>query len=90
MARLVPPLSDYKCDAARPQDKDYKLLDGQGLFLLVKVNGAKTWHFKFSRPDGREGLATFGSYPTVPRPDQGCTVSVSRVRGAVQTPECDH
>lgn len=65
MARLVPPLSDSKCDAARPRDKDYKLFDGQGLFLLVKVNGTKTWRFKFSRPDGREGLATFGSYPAL-------------------------
>lgn len=30
MARLVPPLSDSKCDAARPRDKDYKLFDAAG------------------------------------------------------------
>lgn len=63
MARTVTPLSDAKCEAAKPQEKDYKLFDGQGLFLLVKANGTKTWRFKFTRPDGREGLATFGHYP---------------------------
>ncbi|WP_312916136.1 tyrosine-type recombinase/integrase [Stutzerimonas kunmingensis] len=63
MARTVTPLTDSKCDAARPRDKDYKLFDGSGLFLLVKANGSKVWRFKFKRPDGREGLATFGSYP---------------------------
>jgi integrase len=65
MARTVTPLSDPKCEAAKPRDKDYKLFDGQGLFLLVKPSGVKTWRFKFTRPDGREGLATFGNYPAL-------------------------
>src|SRR5690606_1900476 len=41
------------------------LFDGQGLYLLVKPSGAKTWRFKFTRPDGRSGLATFGNYPAL-------------------------
>lgn len=65
MARTVTPLTNPKCDAAKPRDKDYKLFDGQGLFLLVKASGVKTWRFKFRRPDGREGLATFGNYPAL-------------------------
>ncbi|MNZ56034.1 Prophage CP4-57 integrase [compost metagenome] len=65
MARTVTPLSDSKCDAAKPRDKDYTLFDGQGLFLLVKVNGTKVWRFKYTRPDGRAGLATFGNYPAL-------------------------
>ncbi len=65
MARTVTPLTDPKCEAAKPRDRDYKLFDGQGLFLLVKPSGVKTWRFKFTRPDGREGLATFGSYPAL-------------------------
>lgn len=65
MARTVTPLTDPKCEAAKPRDKDYKLSDGQGLFLLVKASGVKTWRFKFTRPDGREGLATFGNYPAL-------------------------
>lgn len=65
MARTVTPLTDPKCEAAKPRDKDYKLSDGQGLYLLVKPSGVKTWRLKFVRPDGREGLATFGSYPAL-------------------------
>ena len=65
MARTVTPLTDPKCEAAKPRDKDYTLFDGQGLFLLVKPSGVKTWRLKFVRPDGREGLATFGCYPAL-------------------------
>ena len=65
MARTVTPLTDTKCEAARPKEKDITLFDGQGLFLLVKKSGVKVWRFKYKRPDGRPGLATFGSYPAV-------------------------
>lgn len=65
MARTVTPLTDPKCEAAKPREKDYKLSDGQGLYLLVKPSGVKTWRLKFVRPDGREGLATFGNYPSL-------------------------
>lgn len=65
MARTVTPLSDAKCEAAKAREKDYTLFDGQGLFLLVKASGSKVWRFKFTRPDGRAGLATFGSYPAL-------------------------
>src|SRR5690606_32043582 len=50
---------------AKPRDKEYKLFDGQGLYLAVKPSGTKTWRFKFTRPDGRAGLATFGNYPAL-------------------------
>ncbi|SDU39188.1 tyrosine-type recombinase/integrase [Geopseudomonas guangdongensis] len=65
MARTVTPLTDPKCDAAKPREKEYPLFDGQGLYLLVKPSGTKTWRFKFTRPDGRSGLATFGNYPAL-------------------------
>lgn len=65
MARTVTPLSDTKCDGAKPGEKDFSLFDGQGLFLLVKANGKKVWRFKYTRPDGRAGLATFGNYPAL-------------------------
>ncbi len=65
MARTVTPLTDPKCDAAKPREKEYPLFDGQGLYLLVKPSGVKTWRFKFTRPDGRSGLATFGNYPAL-------------------------
>jgi hypothetical protein len=65
MARKVIPLSDALCRAAKAKCKDYKLFDGGGLHLVVKVNGTKFWHSKYSKPNGREGLSSFGGYPCV-------------------------
>lgn len=65
MARKVAPLSDAQCRAAKPRDKDYKLFDGNGLYLLVKVNGSRIWRYKYTKPDGREGLTSFGHYPGI-------------------------
>lgn len=75
MARTVIPLSDPKCDAAKPRVKDYALFDGQGLFLLVKATGTKVWRFKFTRPSGKSGLATLGNYPAL-------TLKAARARRA--------
>lgn len=66
MARTVTPLTDPKCEAAKARDKDYKLFDGQGLYLLVKPTGVKSWRFKYTKPDGRGGLTAFGNYPALP------------------------
>lgn len=65
MARLVTPLTDAKCEAARARESDYSLFDGQGLHLLVRKNGTKVWRLKFPRPNGRAGLATLGTYPAL-------------------------
>lgn len=65
MARTTTPLSDTKCESAKPKDKEFALFDGQGLYLLVKPSGVKVWRFKYRRPDGRSGLATFGHYPAL-------------------------
>ena len=65
MVRTVTPLTDPKCEAAKPRAKDYTLFDGQGLFLLVKATGTKVWRFKYKKPSGKPGLATFGNYPAL-------------------------
>ena len=65
MARTVTPLTDPKCEAAKPRAKDYTLFDGQGLFLLVRATGTKVWRFKYKKPSGKPGLATFGNYPAL-------------------------
>jgi hypothetical protein len=48
-------LSDLKIKAAKPTEKDYKLADEKGLYLLVKTNGGKYWRLKY-RIDGKEKL----------------------------------
>lgn len=65
MAILINPLSDIKVSSAKPKDKDYKLFDGGGLFLLVKKNGVKSWRMKFNKPNGKESVTAFGNYPTL-------------------------
>jgi hypothetical protein len=58
-------LKDITCKAAKPKDKAYKLFDGNGLFLLIKPNGGKYWHYKY-RFMKKEKLMAFGVYPEVP------------------------
>lgn len=57
-------LKDIQVKTAKPKDKDYKLTDGDGLYLLVTTSGSKCWRFKF-RIDGKEKLLAFGMYPDI-------------------------
>ncbi|MGI1322389.1 Arm DNA-binding domain-containing protein, partial [Klebsiella quasipneumoniae subsp. similipneumoniae] len=41
------PLNARQIDTAKPKEKEYKLTDGGGLYLLVKPNGAKYWRLKY-------------------------------------------
>jgi integrase len=58
------PLTDSTIKTAKPKEKDYKLSDAHGLYLLVKPNGSKLWRLKF-RVNGKEKGLAFGTYPTV-------------------------
>lgn len=55
-------LNDKAVYSAKPTEKDYKMADGGGLYLLVKVSGSKLWRMKY-RFAGKEKLLSFGSYP---------------------------
>lgn len=58
------PISDIKVRNLKPTDKPYKVSDFEGLFVLVKVSGSKSWRFKY-RIDGKEKLLVIGDYPAV-------------------------
>lgn len=58
------PLSDAKIRTLHSTAKPYKLADFDGLFLLVKVSGAKSWRFKY-RTLGKEKLLVIGDYPAI-------------------------
>jgi integrase len=57
-------LTDTAIRAAKPTDKQQKLFDGNGLFLLVAPTGTKSWRLKYGF-QGKEKLITLGLYPLV-------------------------
>lgn len=62
MPKKIIPLSEMQISKAKPRDKEYKLFDGAGLFLLVTPTGGKLWRLKY-RFGGMEKLLTLGTYP---------------------------
>lgn len=57
-------LNDAKVRSAKPTDRDWKLSDGGGLFLLVKPAGGKLWWWKY-RLQGKGNLFAIGSFAHV-------------------------
>ena len=64
MAKLVKPLTDPQCASAKPKEKDYTLFDGDGLILLVRVSGTKTWRYRYKNVIGTQ-IITIGTYPSI-------------------------
>jgi integrase len=64
MPKKIIQLSDVQINKAKPQNKEYKLSDGGGLYLLVTVSGGKLWRLDYRIGDKRKTLA-LGQYPTV-------------------------
>ena len=57
-------LTARQAETAKPADKDYKLTDAHGLYLLVKTSGSKYWQLKY-RFGGKERKLSIGVYPAV-------------------------
>jgi integrase len=57
-------LTDTKARNAKPREKQFKLYDTDGLFLLVTPAGGKWWRFKYRFSD-KEKLLSLGTYPEV-------------------------
>ena len=55
-------LKELEVRYATKRAKDYKLTDGDGLYLLVRPNGSKLWRIKY-RYGGKGKLLSFGAYP---------------------------
>jgi len=66
MARITRPLTNNEILKAKPQEKDFTLHDGDGLFVLIKTSGKKLWRFRYQRPNSsnRTNLS-LGSYPAL-------------------------
>jgi len=66
MAKITKPLNNTEVKQAKSKDKDYTLLDGEGLQLRVKINGTKSWLFNYYHPitKKRKNLS-LGQYPAL-------------------------
>jgi len=58
------PMTDTKARNSKPKDKQFRLFDSDGLFLIVSPAGGKWWRFKY-RFGGKEKLLSVGTYPEV-------------------------
>lgn len=57
-------LTDVKVRNAKPGEKQQKLSDGDGMYLLVTPSGGKCWRLKY-RFVGKEKVLALGTYPEV-------------------------
>ncbi|MDH7639492.1 tyrosine-type recombinase/integrase [Sphingomonas oryzagri] len=57
-------LTDVAVRSAKPREKEYKLADSAGLYLLVTPSGGKLWRLKY-RMHGMERKLAIGRYPDV-------------------------
>ncbi|WP_020157046.1 tyrosine-type recombinase/integrase [Methylobacter marinus] len=55
-------LKDSAIKSAKPNIKDKRLNDGDGLYLLIKPSGARWWRFDYSIDSKRKTLS-LGTYP---------------------------
>lgn len=63
MARTTIPLTATQIKNAKSKEKDYKLFDGGGLFLLIAKTGAKSWRLKY-RLNNKGKVIALGIYPS--------------------------
>ena len=57
-------LTDVTVRSAKPRDRDYKLSDAAGLYVLITVRGSKLWRLAY-RFNGKQKTLALGPYPNV-------------------------
>ena len=57
-------LTDVNVRNAKPGEKQIKLSDSDGMYLLVTPNGGKCWRLKY-RFSGKEKVLAIGTYPEI-------------------------
>ena len=59
-------MADTVLASLEPEDKEYRELDGAGLYFRVKPNGQKGWLLRHKKSDGRWSWHGLGGYPEIP------------------------
>ena len=57
-------LTELSIKQAKPKEKQYKLTDGEGMYLRVYPNGYKYWQLQF-RFDGKQKILSVGVWPNI-------------------------
>lgn len=57
-------LTELQIRALKPKDKQYKVADSEGMYLVVNTTGSKLWRMKY-RINGVEKTLSIGPYPEV-------------------------
>lgn len=60
------PLADTVLTSLEPETKEYRELDGAGLYFRVKPDGSKSWQLRYKKPDGRWSWLGLGGYGNGP------------------------
>ena len=58
------PLTNLKVDKAKPKEKQYKLADQRGMYLLIHPKGGKWWRLDY-RFQGKRKTLSLGTVPDV-------------------------
>jgi hypothetical protein len=57
-------LTELKIKQAKPKEKQYKLTDGEGMYLRIYPNGSKYWQLQYWF-EGKQKVLSFGVWPEV-------------------------
>lgn len=56
------PLADTVLESLEPEEKEYRIHDGNNLYFRVKPNGGKSWQLRYKKPDGKWSFMGLGGY----------------------------
>ena len=57
-------LTELSIKQAKPKEKQYKLTDGEGMYLRVYHNGSKYWQLQYWF-DGKQKILSIGVWPEI-------------------------
>ena len=75
MAKITKPLTARQVERAKPTDKEYSLFDGDGLYLVVRPSGTRTWMLRLRDDFGKTHKIKLGTFPELP-------LALAREKGA--------
>lgn len=58
------PMADTVLVSLEPEEREYRELDGDGLYFRVKPDGSKSWQLRYKKVDGKWSWLGLGGYGT--------------------------